>query len=98
VFREIARILRPGGRLQIADIVVRTLPSEACRAHPELWAQCVVGATTAEAYVAGFEVAGLREVLVLSMSDYFAHSSSAETRRVAGSFGAHAEVFRARKP
>jgi arsenite methyltransferase len=96
--QEIARVLRAGGRLQIADIVVRTLPSDACRAHPELWAECVVGATTAETYVAGFEAAGLCDVEVLGRNDYFAGSSSAETRRVAGSFGAHSLVFRARKP
>jgi arsenite methyltransferase len=94
---EIGRLLRPGGRLQIADIVVRTLPSDACRAHPELWAECVVGATTAESYLTGFEAAGLRDVELLSTHDYFAHSSSAETRRVAASFGAHAAVLRARK-
>jgi len=40
-----ARVLRPGGRLQIADIVVRTPPSEACRSQPKLWAECIVGAT-----------------------------------------------------
>lgn len=95
--REIARVLRPGGRLQVADIVVQTLPSDACRAHPELWAECVVGATTAESYLSGFEAAGLGEVEMLSRHDYFAHSSSAETRKVAGSFGAHAAVFRGRK-
>jgi arsenite methyltransferase len=96
--REIARVLKPGGRLQLADIVVRTLPSEACRAHPELWAECVVGATTVESYVSGFEAAGLIDVEILSRHDYFSGSSSAETRKVAGSFGAHAIVLRARKP
>jgi arsenite methyltransferase len=96
--REIARVLRPGGRLQLADIVVQTLPSESCRSHPELWAECIVGATTAESYVAGFEAAGLRDVVVLSRSDYFEASSNAETRRVAASFGAHAAVFRAWQP
>jgi SAM-dependent methyltransferase len=96
--REIARVLQSGGRLQIADIVVQTLPSDACRAHPELWAECIVGATTAERYVAGFEGAGLCDVEVLSRSDYFSGSGNAETRRVAGSFGAHTVVIRARKP
>jgi ubiquinone/menaquinone biosynthesis C-methylase UbiE len=96
--REIARVLRSGGRLQMADIVVQSLPSDACRAHPELWAECVVGATTEESYVASLEAAGLRSVEVLSRSDYFAGSSSPETRKVAASFGAHAIVLRARKP
>ena len=95
---EIARVLRPGGRLQLADIVVETSPSEACRAQPELWAECIVGATTAESYISGFEGAGLCDVQVLSRSDYFSGSCNAETRRVAGSFGAHTVVLRARKP
>lgn len=94
--REIARVLRPGGHLQMADIVVRSLPSESCRSHPELWAECVVGATTEESYLTGFEVAGLSLELV-SQSDYFAGSSSPETRKVAGSFGAHAIVLRGQK-
>jgi SAM-dependent methyltransferase len=96
--REIARVLRPGGRLQLADIVVRSLPSEACRAHPELWAECVVGAIKTESYVEEFEVAGLVDVEVLGRSDYFSGSSSPETRAVASSFGAHSIVLRARKP
>ncbi|HEX2217464.1 MAG TPA: methyltransferase domain-containing protein [Gemmatimonadales bacterium] len=96
--REIARVLKPGGRLQLADIVVETLPSEACRAHPELWAECIVGATTAERYIAEFGGAGLCEVEVLDRRDYFSGSGSAETQKVAGSFGAHSVVIRARKP
>jgi arsenite methyltransferase len=95
--REIARVLRPGGRLQLADIVVETLPSEACRSHPELWAECVVGATRADSYFAGFTEAGLVEMEELTRLDYFAGSSSPETRKVAGSFGAHSVVIRGRK-
>jgi SAM-dependent methyltransferase len=96
--RDVARVLRPGGHLQLADIVVETLPSEACRAHPELWAECVVGATTVETYLAEFEAAGLYDLEVLTRLDYFAGSSSAETRKVAGSFGAHSVVLRGRLP
>jgi SAM-dependent methyltransferase len=96
--REITRVLRPGGRLQLADIVVETLPSDACRARPELWAECIVGATTAESYIAGFEAAGLCDVQVLGRRDYFSGSRNAETRRVAGSFGAHTVVLRGGKP
>jgi arsenite methyltransferase len=98
VIGEISRVLRSGGWLQMADIVVRSLPTEACRSRPELWAECIVGATTEESYLASFEAAGLRSLEVLSRSDYFAGSTSAETRKVAGSFGAHAIVLRGRKP
>jgi precorrin-6B methylase 2 len=95
--REIGRVLRSGGRLQLADIVVESLPSEACRAHPELWAECVVGATRADSYIAAFTEVGLGEIEVLTHLDYFSGSSSDETRKVAGSFGAHSVVLRGRK-
>jgi ubiquinone/menaquinone biosynthesis C-methylase UbiE len=37
-FREIVRILRPGGRLQLADIVVQAPLSEDIRRNVDLWA------------------------------------------------------------
>jgi ubiquinone/menaquinone biosynthesis C-methylase UbiE len=95
--QEIARVLREGGRVQLADIVVESPPSAACRSQPELWAECIVGAVTADVYMAEFTAAGLGDVEVLSRLDYFAGSSSMETRKVAGSFGAHSIVLRGRK-
>jgi arsenite methyltransferase len=96
--REMYRVLVPGGRLQLADIVVDELPSDACRAQPKLWAECIVGATSEGDYLGQFELAGFRDVEVLVRQDYFAGSTSAETRKVASSFGAHAFVLRATKP
>jgi SAM-dependent methyltransferase len=94
-FREIARVLKPGGRLQLADIVVGTLPSDACRAHPELWAECIVGATREDDYIDMLRDAGFATVERLRQLDYFSASSSTETRKVAGSFNAHAIVLHA---
>jgi arsenite methyltransferase len=94
---EIHRVLRPGGVVQLADIVVRDLPSEACRAQPQLWAECIVGATTETDYLDLFRGAGFDEVERLSELDYFAASSSSATRRTASGFGAHSIVLRALK-
>ena len=96
-FREIARVVKPGGYLQLADIVVGTLPSDACRAQPELWAECIVGATREDDYVRMLRDAGFATVEVLRQLDYFSASGNAETRKVAGSFNAHTVVLRARR-
>ena len=95
--REIFRVLRSGGRVQIADIVLRKDASDACRERPELWAECVVGATLETDYLDLFRSAGLVNVEVLSSQDYFAGSASRETRDLAASLGGHAIVMRAKK-
>lgn len=95
---EIFRVLRPGGKVQISDIVVETPPSDACRAQPQLWAECIVGAVTREKYVETLEDAGFEDIQVLQKVDYFAASPSEETRKVAAGFNAHAIVLSAVKP
>jgi SAM-dependent methyltransferase len=63
VFREIARVLRPGGRMLVSDIVAEDLP-EAVREIADLYASCVAGAISEAEYLAGLREAGLTDVAV----------------------------------
>jgi len=96
-FAEIARVLKPGGRLQISDIALRVAVSEQARADPRLWAECVVGAIIEDDYVSLLRAAGLW-VEVFQDMDYFAGSANEATRRAAHGLGAHAVVMRGSKP
>jgi arsenite methyltransferase len=58
VFAEAARVLRPGGRLAIADIVSTTPLKEATRRNTDLWAACIAGAIPTAAYLDALATAG----------------------------------------
>jgi arsenite methyltransferase len=63
VFAEIARVLRPGGRMRVSDVVAQDLPEEV-RRSAALYSSCVAGAISEEAYLAGLRAAGLVDVEV----------------------------------
>ena len=62
VFSEIARLLRPGGRLALADIVTDTVLPENISCNTTLWAACIGGAWQVGRYKDAIETAGLRVV------------------------------------
>jgi SAM-dependent methyltransferase len=98
VFAEIYRVLRPGGRLQIADIALGRPLTGDCLSNPRLWVECIVGATPEDAYIALVESSGFTPPQVLGRLDYFCASTSVETRSIARSFNAGSIVLRAVKP
>jgi len=69
VFAEIARVLKPGGRVSISDIVVQDLP-EWVEHDPRLYSACIAGAISEEAYIQGLREAGLTEVRVTERIAY----------------------------
>jgi len=62
VFKEAARVLKPGGRFAIADIVTSVKLPESISCNVTLWASCIGGAMLQENYFNLIEDAGLRIV------------------------------------
>ena len=60
VFAEADRVLRPGGRMAIADIVSEQELKESIVCNVDLWASCIGGAAQQDAYRSAIESAGLR--------------------------------------
>ena len=74
VIREAFRVLEPGGRFAVSDVVVRGAVPPAIRKSMELWVGCVAGALTDYEYVAklaraGFEGIGIETVRTYSIDD-----------------------------
>jgi len=97
-FAEIHRVLKPGGRLQIGDIALGEPLSGDCVGNPQLWAECIVGATLETEYLRMLDESGFGPIEVLGQLDYFCASTSAATRSIAQSFHARSVVIRAVKP
>ncbi len=69
VFAEIARVLKPGGRMSVSDIVVSELPIE-IRQNESLYNSCIAGAISEDDYLAGLQNVGLIDVKVVDRLVY----------------------------
>ena len=94
VFAEAARVLRPGGRLAIADIVTEAPLAEAIVANVDLWASCIGGAPQEDAYREAMAGAGLTVEVVRDNPYAFV---SAQARGASAEYGVKSVSVRASK-
>jgi SAM-dependent methyltransferase len=84
VFAEMHRLLRPGGRIGVSDVVTEDRLTPAQRAERGSYVGCIAGALAISEYQTGLEAAGLVDV-------------SIECTHAVGD-GVHAAIIRATKP
>jgi ubiquinone/menaquinone biosynthesis C-methylase UbiE len=95
VFDEVARVLRAGGRLAIADIVTDRHLTDAVVGDADLWASCIGGAAQKDTYRDVIGNAGLR-VERIRMNQY--EFNSAQARNASTTYGVHSISVLAVKP
>jgi arsenite methyltransferase len=81
---EAARVLRPGGRFAISDVIADPDMDEQTKADMAAWTGCIAGAMTEEEFHTALTAAGLQEIEIRATHQVHEHASAA--------------IIRARKP
>jgi SAM-dependent methyltransferase len=80
VFREAARVLRPGGRFAVSDVIADEGMTDETRRDMEQWTGCIAGALTRAEFAGGLEAAGFTDVEIIETHRVHEHAVSAIVR------------------
>ncbi len=80
VLAEAARVLRPGGRFAVSDVIADPDMDEATKSDMQQWTGCVAGALTREEFERALTEAGLTDVDIRETHRVHKHASSAIVR------------------
>jgi arsenite methyltransferase len=80
VFREAARVLRPGGRFAVTDIVADPAMDEGTRRDVAAWTGCIAGALTHEEFARELRSAGFADFEIRETHRVHEHAGSAIVR------------------
>jgi len=98
VFREAFRVLRPGGRLLVSDIVLERELTRDVRQSAEAYIGCVAGASLRDEYLGFIRAAGFTDVEVVRGDSYSVGAESAPQSLRDGLACVQSAKVRARKP
>jgi SAM-dependent methyltransferase len=82
VLAEAARVLKPGGRLAVSDVIAASDMDEATRADLAAYTGCIAGALTEDEFRAGLDAAGFANVEIRKTHRVHEHATSAIIRAI----------------